>query len=376
MDEPLGRPLQGVEGDEQRQGVGQVLEPVHPVGHADLLLVAPALAQEVPARPGAPGPGHQGRVRVQHGEVALVAEGPQQAALRRVRIGQQGQGLVGVGGDDHLVVVLGPALAIFDAHPLAAANDGRDRGVEPDAARKGGGDALHIGPAPAHHGAPLGPVAQRQEPVVLAEAHEGGQRVVEHLRGRGGPDGRPHGQQVIADEGLAVAVGREVGPQGQVRGAGVVQGLGGLAVEAQQVAHQAPHPRAQGIDGLGQQAAEPGPGVLEAAPVQGGGKGHLGGPGLHPEVVEQGHQVGVVAVVVDDEAGVHVDRPGGAVQGDGVGVAADAVVLLIDRDLVSLRQQPGRRQPRDPGPHHRDPAGGLICTKSVHRRCLRLVKAC
>ena len=43
VDGPLGRALGGIEGDEQGQVAGQVLEPVHPIADADSLLVAPTL---------------------------------------------------------------------------------------------------------------------------------------------------------------------------------------------------------------------------------------------------------------------------------------------------------------------------------------------
>ncbi|SMF53507.1 Short-chain dehydrogenase [Tistlia consotensis] len=85
-----------------------------------------------------------------------------------------------------------------------------------------------------------------------------------------------------------------------------------LAIEAQHVAQQAPGARPQQVAALGEQAARAA-GVLEGAPpVRRGrreGEGHVRRRGLDPQRVEQPDQVRIVALVVDDEAGVDGDAP-------------------------------------------------------------------
>ena len=53
-------------------------------------------------------------------------------------------------------------------------------------------------------------------------------------------------------------------------------------------------------------------------------------------MIEQRHQVGIINGVVDNEPGIDGDRTGRAGGGDGVGVAAESVVLLIDRHVMML----------------------------------------
>ena len=66
-------------------------------------------------------------------------------------------------------------------------------------------------------------------------------------------------------------------------------------------------------------------------------------------MLEQGHQVGIVAFVEHDEA--DIDRPGatGGRHVDRAGMPAEAALALVDYDLVAADKGPGSAQARDAG---------------------------
>ena len=74
----------------------------------------------------------------------------------------------------------------------------------------------------------------------------------------------------------------------------------------------------------------------------------------YAEFGEQAGEGGVVAVVVDDEAGV--DRNGAAVHFKivGVRVSAEALLGFEHRDVVRVAEEPGGREAGDPCPDYRD----------------------
>ena len=106
--------------------------------------------------------------------------------------------------------------------------------------------------------------------------------------------------------------------------------------------------------GVGEHAAEAaGAGVLETAAVAPHREAHLGGLGLDPELAEQPEEMGVGAVVADDEAAV--DREHAAVGREDlvrVRVAPEAVLGLVEGDVELSLQQVGRGEPRDSRSHH------------------------
>ena len=126
-----------------------------------------------------------------------------------------------------------------------------------------------------------------------------------------------------------------------------------LAVEAQQVEQHPVERRLDQMRATREQAVGRGAVVLEVVAVR-HGEAHLGRLGRHPELVEQPLEARVVAVVVDDEAGVHVVGLVGQVHPDRVGVSAETRVGLEQRDLVAAAEQVGADQPGDPGADDRD----------------------
>ena len=110
--------------------------------------------------------------------------------------------------------------------------------------------------------------------------------------------------------------------------------------------------RSEQVRGAGEEAARCAR-VLEVAPV-GDREAHVGGLAGDTELVEQPFEVGVVAVVEDDEAGVDPVAAALALDLDRVRVAAGAGTGLIDDQLVLGVQQMGGDEPRDAGSDDRD----------------------
>jgi hypothetical protein len=72
-------------------------------------------------------------------------------------------------------------------------------------------------------------------------------------------------------------------------------------------------------------------------------------------MVEQRREVGIGALVVDDEAGIDRHRIPARAHEHGIAVPAGSRRALVDGDVVTLGEQPGRRHPRDSGPDDGDP---------------------
>ena len=113
--------------------------------------------------------------------------------------------------------------------------------------------------------------------------------------------------------------------------------------------------------GLGEDAPQTTPaGVLQSAAVAADAHAHLGGLGLDAELAEQPAQQRVGAVVVDDEPAVDARAAAvGRCDVVGVGVAAEAALGLVQRDVVGPGQQVGSGEAGDAGPDdgHGGPGG-------------------
>ena len=76
-----------------------------------------------------------------------------------------------------------------------------------------------------------------------------------------------------------------------------------------------------------------------------------------PSSASSADEARVRALVVDDEAGVDLNRPARRVNRDGLDVAAGLAVLLEDRHLMLGTERVGRGEPADPGTDDRDVHG-------------------
>jgi hypothetical protein len=150
---------------------------------------------------------------VQPDVVGLIGHVPEDGPLSVARIRQQGQGLIAVTGEDHLVK-MGSCPWLVTTTPSATrrtASTGvarRMRDCQPAVSGPMYSRATrdHI---------PLGPVRHLQQPVVGEKPQEEAQGEGTHVRQGGGPDGRPHGQDVVAGEIVAEFPRLQEVPQGQ-----------------------------------------------------------------------------------------------------------------------------------------------------------------
>jgi len=69
-------------------------------------------------------------------------------------------------------------------------------------------------------------------------------------------------------------------------------------------------------------------------------------------MLHHGGEIGVVAVIIDDEAGI--DRPR-SWNIDRMGMAADIVFGLVEHHIIGLGEQPGGRKPRNTAANNGDP---------------------
>ena len=189
--------------------------------------------------------------------------------------------------------------------------------------------------------------------MVAEEAHEALGRIVEHPASRGRPDAGRHRHQVAVAEGGAEARLVDEVADREIEILGPVEQLRGEAVEAQDVVGHAQERRPHDVAPLADIAFER-TAVLEAPLVEADGERHVGVFGGHAQVVEQGDQVGIVALVEHDEADIDGARASGHRGVDSAGMTAEALLALVDDDFVLAAQQPGGAQSGDAGAHNGD----------------------
>jgi hypothetical protein len=149
---------------------------------------------------------------------------------------------------------------------------------------------------PPLHRSPQRTVEDLQQTVVAAEAHEAGERIVEHLPGRARPDRRGHRQQVPVGEGARVASCGEEVAQAQARRFAVpVEPGDALAVEAHDVGQHPPEVRPQQIPLLAENRRQAAARPLQTRLVEADRKGHFAFDAGHTEMGEHRGQVRVGA---------------------------------------------------------------------------------
>ena len=231
---------------------------------------------------------------------------------------------------------------------VLVAPDRHDRRLQAHLAPEGAGHRLDVARRATRHRRPAGMVAHLEQPVVVEEAGQvlGGEGASLLLRRR--PHRRHLGHDEPVDEGARVAAGvEELTERGSL--AELLEEASRLAVEAHLLGE---HPvearpnqvRALGEDGVGALAR-----VLEVVVSRADAEAHVGGLLADAEAAQQAAEVGVVGLVEDDEAGVHLVAAALDVDRDGVDVAAGVVTGLEDGDVVVAVEQVGGDQARHPG---------------------------
>ena len=187
--------------------------------------------------------------------------------------------------------------------------------------------------------------------MVLEKLGEEAERKLPDRLRVGRPDrGDLGNDRALAELARVAGVAKELTDRG---GVGPSRKRPDLAVEAQLVANQPPEARPQQVRALSEEAS-PRIGELEAAIGGGDRHAHLRVAGLDAELPEQGGELRVVAVVVDDEAGVDPDLATRVVDADRVRVPADPLSRLEDGDVVGAVKLPRGREPGDAGADYGD----------------------
>ncbi len=328
---------------------GQGLQLVEQVVQADgwLLAVRVHRAFVIPRGPGLARLWQQAGVGVQQRAVGLVADGPEHFALGRAGGVDQGESLIAVAGEDHFVEPDGAARrmqfnpVVMPHHPLHGSAQTRVGQL--------GEHFLHILPRAAAHGEPLRPVVDLQQAVVVAEAHQRGQRKVEHLPRWARPDAGGHRQQIPVQKRIAIAFATQVVAHGLVEvefGVGFARQRRGFAVETQDVAQHPPEGRSGQVAALGENRVQVGAAPFQRVAV--GQRGlnrerHVGGRQRHVQLGEQRLQLGIGALVEHQKTRVHGERHfAGQIDIHRVGVAAKVRTGLEQRDLRPMAQGPRR----------------------------------
>ncbi len=245
-------------------------------------------------------------------------------------------------GQHHVIEDAGEAARVFEGHMIASAVDLPDPDAQVDLVPQRLAETLDIASAAAEHAAPLGPSVEGQQAMAIEKPQKGKQGIVSHVLGRRRPDRRPHGQEMLFDEAIGIALLGQEGSQVDFLGPRRAEKAGRFLIESLQVFEHAPETRRDEVAPLAEHGVQPRRPILEPATVEGDGEGHVAGVGRNAEMVEERYQVRVVAIVIDDEPGVDRNAPPGDLHIDRVRVAAAGLVSLEDRHIVPLVQQPGR----------------------------------
>jgi hypothetical protein len=214
-----------------------------------------------------------------------------------------------------------------------------DRRPEPHAVGERPRERLDVALRATADGAPPRAAAEAEHPVVVEELGQEAGGEAPHLRGIGRPHGRRLGDDQAIDEGGRIAAVLEPAAQRRVLARG--EQPAGVLVEAHEVGDHAVEPGRDQVCALGEQAVGRRAVVLEVATLVGHREGHARGLRRDLDPLEQALEAGVVAVVEDDEARVHVVDAGLGLDRDGVRVAARVRAGLEHRDLVGAMQEMG-----------------------------------
>jgi hypothetical protein len=160
------------------------------------------------------------------------------------------------------------------------------------------------------------------------------------------------GQKVVLDEAARVAAGREPLEERDLRS--LVEQPLRLAVESGDVVEHPEEARVEQVPLLGEEGSERRGPVLEVAPVAAHREAHVALLPGDAEPAQEREEVGVGALVEDDEAGVHRHGAAALVHVEGVGVAPHAGVGLEEDHVVTARQDVRRHQSGDPRADDRD----------------------
>jgi len=340
----------GVESDAVTFAGWERLQAIHVVGHGDgtVAVAGVQVEQVIPGGTGDLAFGEQGFVGVEDDFVFGGAEVGEDGALGIGGRFEEREDLIAVGGEDDVVeALIGAGVGEAESDAVEVARHGANFGVGDDAIAERFGDWRDVGGAAAGDGFPLGVIVDGEEAMVLEKADQrGGGKIVDG-GGSAGPDGGGHGEKIeFAKFGGEIVLVEKIGERA-VGGVGMFEECGGYFVEAANFGEEPIGFGAEEILRLGEIAAEAAAGIFVAGFAAGNGEGHVGIGAGDLEFGEQADEVGVSPVVVNDETGVDGKWAGGSVDGDGVGVAAEAFGFFEKVDLVAARKIVGGSETGD-----------------------------
>ena len=166
---------------------------------------------------------------------------------------------------------------------------------------------------------------------------------------RSGPDRRRHRIEIVIAKGRPKAAPVEIGlERTEILAADVVARL---AEESHDVAQHRPIARPQQIGGLRDEAAQACAGIFDRAIVDRSGERHVAFPRLDAKAGEQGGEVRIGPLIVDNEAAI--DRR--AIPIEGIGMTAETWLGLVKRHIAGLGEKPGGAEPRNAAADDGDP---------------------
>ncbi len=229
---------------------------------------------------------------------------------------------------------------------MRRALDRGHRATEPHPVAERRRHLLDITLAAALHRAPDRTVILQQA-MVAEERDEilGGK--VQHLAGRRRPDRGAHRRQIIGQQPRCEMARLEIVAERQTCEPARRIVLDALLVEGQDIPQHPQIGRRQQIAALREQAlgglapVDAAAFPFEAAGIRGHGKTHAAFHGLDAEMGEQSGEVGVIQLVIDDEADIDRNRLSQIIDGDGMAMAAGAEFAIIDGDGISPGERPG-----------------------------------
>ena len=206
-----------------------------------------------------------------------------------------------------------------------------------------------IDPAAADHGSPGRSVDEIEQAVIEAEADERLGRIFADPHRRSGPDRRRHRIEIAVAKGRPIAAPVEIGfERTEILAADV---LPRLAEESHDVAQHRPIARPQQVGGLRDETAQAGAGIFDRAVVDRGRERHVAFARLDAKAPEQGGEVRICALIVDDEAAI--DRR--AVPIERIGMTAEARLGLVKGHVAGLGEKPRGAEPRNAAANDGDP---------------------
>ena len=234
------------------------------------------------------------------------------------------------------------SIAVTDRDAVAVASHRSDSCRNPYPTREGSRQAFNVGTATADNGAPWRPIAEPEQAVTVLKADERCGRVIKDGVGGRRPDRSRHRQQVVASKRFSISVGVKIIAERYVKLFQHGSVAGRLAIKASQVVEHGPEARAEQVALFGKQTGKIGSGILDVAVGERNRERHIRQLRWNFKMSKKRREIGIGQLVVDNESGIDRNGTLRPLHGNGVRMSPDATIAFINRDLVTLAEQPGR----------------------------------